>query len=248
MNSRVRIAGQRAFTLIELLVTITIIAVLAGLVLGSLSKMRSMAQGAHCANSLRQLGAATAMYVADHDQRYFAYSRAVAGGRLWYFGLEPSASLGASEGQRELDVTQSPLYPYLGQVGGVEVCPSFPYEQALWKPKYKGASWGYGYNILLSEVNIHTLPTLSGVIVFGDCAQVNTFQAPASPKKPMLEEFYLLTARDKTIHFRHGMRANMLFADGHVDAVKMHPGTEDTRMKNARVGRITPVGSTEFLR
>jgi prepilin-type N-terminal cleavage/methylation domain-containing protein/prepilin-type processing-associated H-X9-DG protein len=239
---------RRAFTLLELLVTIAIIAVLSALALGAMSKTRALAQGAHCSNSLRQLGAATAMYLTDHDQRYFAYSAAVTGGRLWYFGLESSASLAGKEGDRDLDVTQAPLYPYIHQVGGVEVCPSFPYGNALWKPKYKGASWGYGYNTLLSDVNINSLTSLSQIIVFGDCAQVNTFQAPASPKKPMLEEFYILSSTDKTIHFRHGALANMLFADGHVEGLKLYPGTQDTRLKEAKVGRITPTGSTEYLR
>jgi prepilin-type N-terminal cleavage/methylation domain-containing protein/prepilin-type processing-associated H-X9-DG protein len=250
MNALTRHARgrPRAFTLVELLVTIAIIAVLTGLALGALSRTRGLAQGAHCANSLRQLGAATAMYLADHDQRFFAYSAAVTGGRLWYFGLESSASLAAKEGDRDLDVTQAPLYPYVRQVGGVEVCPAFPYHQALWKPKYKGASWGYGYNTLLSDVNVNTLASLSQIIVFGDCAQVNTFQAPATPKKPMLEEFYILSSTDKTIHFRHGALANMLFADGHVEGLKLYPGTQDTRLRNVRIGRITPVGSTEYLR
>lgn len=239
---------RHAFTLLELLVVISIVAILATVSISAVNKAKSLAQGAHCANSLRQLGAAAAMYLTDNDQRYFAYSKVASGGRLWYFGFESSTSLGGNEGSRDLDVTQSPLYPYIRQVGGIEVCPSFPYEDALWKPKYKGASWGYGFNTLLSEVNAATLSSRSGIIVFGDCAQVNTFQSPASAKKPMIEEFYMINSTDRTIHFRHGAHANMLFADGHVDGMLIYPGTQDPRMKNAKIGRITPPGSTEYLR
>jgi prepilin-type processing-associated H-X9-DG protein/prepilin-type N-terminal cleavage/methylation domain-containing protein len=235
----------RAFTLVELLVVLCVVAILTTLSLTGVGKMRARAQQAHCANSLRQLGAATGMYLAENDQRLFVYSQYVPEGRLWYFGLETG---GGGEGSRRLDETQAPLYPYLKQAGGVEVCPSFPYESALWKPKFEKASWGYGFNTSLSGVNVLTVERPQRILLFGDCAQVNTFQAPASAKKPMLEEFYMIDPSSKTIHFRHGAAANILFLDGHVEAMKMHPGTRDTRLKEANVGRITPVGSTEYLR
>lgn len=235
-----------AFTLVELLVVIAVITVLATLLLAAFGKVRSMVAGAYCANSLRQLGAASALYLAENERTYFSYSKNVPDGRLWYFGFEPWSSGG--EGNRQLDQTRGPLYPYVQQTGGVQVCPSFPYASAIWKKKFKGASWGYGFNILLSGVNALTIEQTARVVLFGDCAQVNTFQPPASPKKPMLEEFYMIDATSQTIHFRHGSRANLLFCDGHVEALKPWPGTEDKRIPGEIVGRIAPVGSADFLR
>ncbi len=240
-------SGWRAgFTLLELLVSLSILAVLVSLSLAGISKTRGAGQQAFCANSLRQLAVATRLYLTDNDQRFFAYSQTVPEGTLWYFGLEPGGGSKA-EGSRELDVTQGPLYRYIQQTGGVEICPSFPYESALWKPKFKGASYGYGFNTYLSGRNVLTLERPAKTILFGDCAQVNTFQAPASARNPMLEEFYMIDSSFKTIHFRHGTSANIVFTDGHVEAMKLYPGTQDTRLKQANVGRITPVGSTEYL-
>jgi prepilin-type N-terminal cleavage/methylation domain-containing protein/prepilin-type processing-associated H-X9-DG protein len=253
--------ASSGFTLLELLVSVAIIAILASLSLAGLGQVKSIAQSACCANSLRQLGTATTLYLSDHEHVCFAYEApAPPNGVLWYFGYETNASKNSPEGERTVDETQSPLYPYVHQVGGVEICPSFPYGQAIWMPKYSGASWGYGFNVFLGGNNLlselpnespGTLPPLthpSQVILFGDCAFIDTFQPPASPTHPMLEEFYMIYNEDATIHFRHGGCANILFLDGHVEKFTMYPGTLDTTLPGANVGRITPSGSMQYLR
>lgn len=65
-NSRWRAA---AFTLIELLVVISIIAVLAALLLPSLSKAKAKAHSATCQNHLRQLQLGWLMYLHEHNDQ-----------------------------------------------------------------------------------------------------------------------------------------------------------------------------------
>jgi prepilin-type processing-associated H-X9-DG protein len=168
------------------------------------------------------------------------------GWQTWWCGWLQSSGV---EGSRQFDATQGALYPYL-QGCGVELCPAFNYLSPQVKLKATGASYGYGYNVYLSvpagqpPINTSKIQRPSETTLFGDAAQVNDFQAPASSEDPMLEEWYYLDNPTNYAsanyyphgHFRHAQKANVIFCDGHVGLEVMMPGSLDRRLPSQWVG------------
>ena len=64
----------------------------------------------------------------------------------------------------------------------------------------------------------------------------------------MFEEFYYLDLQTNYSnfnnqpngHFRHSQKANVTFADGHVDLEKPAPGSFDKRLLNQFIGQLRP--------
>jgi prepilin-type N-terminal cleavage/methylation domain-containing protein len=253
-------AGRQArirsgFTLIELLVVVCIVAILVAIAFPAFHKVRLSSWRAVSTHTLEQLSVAGAAYRADHDGEFWRYRESLPDGTAWWFGYESFANANAGEGNRWLDMARGPLGAYVMASSGVKSDPAFASLGDTYKPKFVNGTYGYGYNGLLGGGALGAQPLarvsqftqLSSIVVFATCAQVNIFQAPATPKNPMIEEFYLVDANQTTVHFRYGGKALAAMLDGSVVELPMDPTTLDKRMPAAKIGRFAPVGSKLYL-
>jgi prepilin-type processing-associated H-X9-DG protein len=125
----------------------------------------------------------------------------------------------------------------------VDFCPSFDYSSPQFKLKAAVPTCDYGYNVALgslgeSPVNMKDIRQPSALALLADAAQVNTFEAPASVKNPMFEEWYYINQdpSEPNGQFRHDQRAHVIFCDGHTERQAMVPGTLDQRLPHQLIG------------
>ena len=223
-----------------MVVAVAVVAVAAAFLIPAALSVYASTTDAVSAHVIEKLNASAQSYLAENDQIYWPYRSAASGGTLWWFGFESTASLNSPEGRRWLDLTRGPLGPYIAASGGMCEDPSFTRGGFALKPKYGHTHFAYGYNLLLSGLNRLTFSQSSRVPVFATCAQVNTFQLPASPAHPMVEEFYYFDTTESTVQFRIGGKAMVGFSDGSAGYLPMMPGTLDRRLPTAKIGQIDP--------
>ncbi len=123
LNANCSRRGFSAFTLVELLTVVAIVAILAALLLPTLSFVKGRATGIQCLNNNRQLMLAWRMYVEDSHDRL---PSAKGGPTTWMTGNLDYNPNNPSNWDPRADIMRSPLWADCGNNAAIFKCPADP--------------------------------------------------------------------------------------------------------------------------
>lgn len=231
---------EMGFSLIELLVVIAIVAILASMLIPTLSKAKESGRSASCLNNLRQLSIANTIYALDYNDQTVPLIMQLGEGRvrLW-MGNWPFRKL-IGYGDYANSVVQTPIpyrcpsdfqifqpnrYSYLNDPNlpnerNTSTLVSYSYNFEDWAPS-DGRSWFTAVQETSSH-KLSQLPSPARSMIFHDGQDWWSRWSSADPSKAWnilrdkgsVGDYQALGMGGPTF-YRHAQAANFSFYDGH---------------------------------
>ncbi len=211
---RKRKQARHGFTLLEALVTIAILLVLVGMIFPIASRMRESSRNSQCIAHLRQAGVAMQHYISEMGNRIVTRRGGNRGGSTDLWGAELSGRGYLSEPARK-DGYRSTT----GSDPRLLQCPT-----GALPPSFSMTNWSwYTYGINLFTPGLKSTEEKETPL---SVRNVMTIQSPA--KFPLLADsasgtdnvqYFRLSSDNGGLALRHSGKGNVLFLDGHVEAI-----------------------------
>jgi prepilin-type N-terminal cleavage/methylation domain-containing protein/prepilin-type processing-associated H-X9-DG protein len=211
---------HHGFTLIELLVVIAVIAILAAILFPVFAQAREKARQAGCLSNLRQIAMAWGMYIQDHDETFpqALYLGNENGATCFYIGLHRSIL----PYMKNSDIWRCPANPTAVDVGALIRNMRLP--PACASGGFPLSHLSYAYNTcVFRSGNPNLLYTIAGWPIRPVTALAElpypaattllwdgTYAATGGP----------CTVGDHLVNAWHSGMTDVIWADGHVKAVK----------------------------
>jgi prepilin-type processing-associated H-X9-DG protein len=258
---------------VELLVVIFTLGLLVAVLVPALAGARSQARDVVCRSNLRQLVLANLGYAAENDGFFVPAARDMwdnAGLHRWHGAR---GRLG-----EPFDPARGPLAAYLGE-GAIKECPGAGdfLRSDDWNASFERGGGGYGYNMTYLGSRLWD-PGMQGPDAFRAAYERTTAQtevdapgstlmfadtAMANETTSLIEysfaepPFFVVSGQvldgffmSPSVHFRHRARANVAWADAHVDGHAMAPVAETNAYgidsAGMGLGWFAPVDNTLF--
>lgn len=262
---------KKAFTLLELLIVIAVIGLLMGILLPTLSAARAQVKATVCQSNIRQLLLANIGYATENNGSYVPAAPDIfSDNKHRWHGVRDSCD-------EPFDSLRSPLAGYLAD-GGVKKCPKkVNFRKGdPWEWDFEDGCGGYGYNMTYigSRIWESSYEDEQCKVTTRDCevrspAKTLMFADTAMAKLDNGWAYYLEYSfaeppyfvvngepavnwgyASPSIHFRHRGRANIGWADGHIEAREMahFNGINAYGVKSAdmMLGWFKPIDNSQF--
>lgn len=221
------------FTLVELLVVIAIIAILAAMLLPSLSLAKNAAKGTLCRNNLRQLHFAVMDYL-DYSNGHFQYCASNNGNRWFYPKTVPIPSF------FNYDKLADSVY-YNTQAPTLLNCPSSTFNDlSSGTPPWEGDFYDYFVNKLLfryesdnaTDVPLQSVKKPSDLFMFIDRLKTNIPSGTGYDNFTNGSAFLGVTYTARSVTTRHNGTYQAVCVDGHVESKTRASTDQNSNLDN----------------